>query len=414
MSGWRARVVCGRVTGIATVLEHADEAVRLASADARAARSLAASVLSSDADLEASSAAERALGLAAIEFGDADAAVAHLRRAVALAEEGGLARRAGEARMSLSWALTQRGTIAEALVEADRALPALAGSDRARMLAQRATILQRLGRFGESLEGYRRALSALRRAGDVLWEARLLCNRGVLQVHLGALASAEADLLRAEELHESIGQTLAATQVRHNLGWVFARRGDVPAALALYDRVEAEYRAQDVPLALLLMDRCDVLLSARLASEARANALAAVAELEAAGMGSDLAEARLLAAQAELLAGDSAAARVHAEQADAAFVRQGRAAWAALARAAVARAAWMEVEAERRDGARTTARRTRHPAAQRASSFARDRRGSSVHITRRSRASRRRWPPRGGRSGRSMPPAGASRRSTRG
>ena len=57
------------------MLEHADEAVRLASADARAARSLARSVLSSASDVEARSAAERALGLAAIELGDADAAV---------------------------------------------------------------------------------------------------------------------------------------------------------------------------------------------------------------------------------------------------------------------------------------------------------------------------------------------------
>ena len=176
----------------------------------------------------------------------------------------------------------------------------------------------------------------------------------------GALASAEADLVRAEELHESIGQTLAATQVRHNLGWVFARRGDVPAALALYDRVEAEYRAQGVPLALLLMDRCDVLLSARLASEARANAVGRGGRAGGGRMGSDLAEARLLAAQAELLAGDSAAARVHAEQADAAFVRQGRAAWSALARAAVARAAWMEVEGGR-GGAAASGERRRRP-----------------------------------------------------
>ena len=152
-----------------------------------------------------------------------------------------------------------------------------------------------------------------------------------------------------------------------------------------------------MPLALLLMDRCDVLLSARLAAEARANALAAVAELEAAGMGSDLAEARLLAAQAELLAGDTAAAREHALQADPAFARQGRPAWAALARAAAARAAWMEVE--RRADARTRARVSATEA---------------VRVTRRSCAWRRRWPRRGGRSGRSMRPAGASRRSTRG
>ena len=64
-----------------------------------------------------------------------------------------------------------------------------------------------------------------------------------------------------------------------------------------------------MPLALLLMDRCEVLLSARLAAEARENAEAAVAELDAAGLDADLAEARLLAAHAELLAGDAAAAR---------------------------------------------------------------------------------------------------------
>ena len=230
------------------------------------------------------------------------------------------------------------------------------------MLAQRATILQRLGRFAESLDDYRSALSALRRADDVLWEARLLCNRGVLQVHLGALAAAEADLLRAEGLHESICQTLAATQVRHNLGWVAARRGDVPAALAWYDRVEAEYREQGVPLALLLMDRCDVLLSARLAAEARANALAAVTELEAAGMGSDLAEARLLAAQAELLAGDPPPPASTRLQADATFARQGRTAWTALARAAAARAAWMEVERRRGAGGASGAARERRVA----------------------------------------------------
>ena len=185
-------------------------------------------------------------------------------------------------------------------------------------------ILQKLGRLDEALEGYRKPLATFRRAGDALWEARLLCNRGVLEVYRGAFSAAEADFLRAEALHESIGQALSATQVRHNLGWVAARRGDVPAALDWYDRVDAEYRAHGVPLALLLMDRCEVLLSARLGAEARTNATAAVAELEAAGLDADLAEARLLAAQAELLTGDITAARDHATQADHAFGRQHR------------------------------------------------------------------------------------------
>ncbi len=271
----------------------------------------------------------------------------HLRRAVEIAEaDASLRRRLGEAHMSLSWALTLQGSIDEALVAADRAVPALEGHELARMEMQRALILQRLGRLDEALEGYRRPLTAFRRAGDALWEARLLCNRGVLQVYRGALAGAESDFLRAEELHESIGQALAATQVRHNLGWIAARRGDVPLALDWYDRVEAEYRAHGVPLALLFMDRCEVLLSARLANEARTNAEAAVAELEPTGVALDLAEARLLAAHAELLAGDTTLAREHATQADQAFTRQHRPGWAALARAAAAQAAWLDAADE--------------------------------------------------------------------
>ncbi len=313
--------------------------MRLAQADARAARRLAATVGGDD---EAAAVAERALGLAAVELGRPGEAVAHLRRAVALAEAAGSARRAAEARMSLSLALALQGATAEALAEADRAAPALDGWAAARLGMQRALVLQKLGRLEEALAGYRAPLATFRRREDRLWEARLLCNRGVLQVYRGALGAAESDLRRAEALHEAGGQALAATQVRHNLGWLASRRGDVPAALGWYDRVEAEYREHDVPLALLLMDRAEVLLSARLAAEAREAAGRAAAELERSGGGADLAEALLLAAQAELLAADPAAARSHATRAAAAFSRQHRPAWAALARAAEARAAWLE------------------------------------------------------------------------
>jgi tetratricopeptide (TPR) repeat protein len=335
---------------IATVLEHplarAEEAVRLAQADARAARRLAASALADAGDAEARSTAERALGLAAIELGDAAGGVAHLRRAVRTAEGAGLRRRAAEARMSLSLALTLQGATAEALSETDRAAPDLDGWAGARLGMQRALILQKLGRLEEALDGYRAPLAVFRRRGDALWEARLLCNRGVLQVYRGALGAARADFVRAEGLHASIGQALAATQVRHNLGWLSARRGDVPEALAWYDRVEAEYREHGVPLALLLMDRAEVLLSARLAAEARDAAERAATELDAAGQAADLAEALLLAAQAELLAGDPVAARAHATRAAGLFTRQRRPAWAALARAAGAQAAWLEATAD--------------------------------------------------------------------
>ena len=102
-------------------------------------------------------------------------------------------------------------------------------------------------------------------------------------------------------MHGALGNALAVTQVHHNLGWVAARRGDVPGALRWYDRVEAEYEAHGVPIGLLLLDRCEVLASARLGAEARAAAERGGGELGAERMEADAAEARLLVAQAALL-----------------------------------------------------------------------------------------------------------------
>src|SRR4051812_8035620 len=81
---------------IASTIERAEAAVRLASADAVAARRLAGQALAAADDAETRSTAERALGLAAIELGRADSAVLHLRAAVDSADSGGLTRRSGE------------------------------------------------------------------------------------------------------------------------------------------------------------------------------------------------------------------------------------------------------------------------------------------------------------------------------
>src|SRR5207244_4432884 len=92
-------------------------------------------------------------------------------------------------------------------------------------------VLQRLGRLDEALERYRHALAVFRRTGDLDWEARLLCNRGVLYAYRGAFRMAEADLLRAEQLHLGLGHEFAAAQVRSNLGFVAAAaRAPSPAA----------------------------------------------------------------------------------------------------------------------------------------------------------------------------------------
>jgi tetratricopeptide (TPR) repeat protein len=336
----------------------AAEAITLVLARPQRARTLATRALRralEEGDPDAASTAERALALAAKELREVDLAVEHLERAIAIAERADLEVRGAEARMSLSLVLTYRGDAKAGLREADRAAQILRGEQAARLQMQRALILQRLGRLDEALDGYRRALVVFRRNGDRSWQARLLNNRALLHAYRGSLAAADDDLAAAERLHLALGQEHGLAEVRHNRGFVAARRGDVPGALSLYDRAIEHFRANGVPHAISLADRCQLLLSVHLVDEARRDAEHAVAELASAGMAADLAEARLMLSEAALLDEDAAVARREADEARKAFVRQGRHPWAALAGYAALRAAWLAGDAT--PATLTTARR---------------------------------------------------------
>ncbi len=312
----------------------AERALRLVTADPRRARHAATQTLRAARlarDRATESTAERALGLAARELHDADRALRHLRRAVRVADAADLPGRAAEARMSLALVLAEAGRPAPALREIDAAAPALDGLPAARLQMQRALILDRLNRFTEAMEGYTTALAAFRRAGDGLWQARALTNRGVLHAYRGHVRNAEADLRAAEQLYREQGQELAVAQVQHNLGFVLAREGDIPGALRWYDRAD-EYFARTTRPAIALMDRGELLLHARLLPEARAAAEAALQAAIASRMRLFEAQARLMLAETALAGGDADTALVQARRARRAFVRQGRPAWAALAR----------------------------------------------------------------------------------
>jgi tetratricopeptide (TPR) repeat protein len=320
----------------------AHRAILLAQTDPNQAKLVAAMARRQAAgDAETTSRAERALGLAAKELNDLDGAVTHLRRAAAVARRAGLAVAEAEARMSLALTLAYRGQTAAALRQVDLAAPALEGREAARLQMQRAIILARLGRQDEALDGYRRALAVFRQVGDGLWEARLLSNRGVLHGYRSEVAAARSDLHRALELGEELDQPYLTGAVCHNLGFVETRAGDIPCALAWYDRAEALWRSLNVPCAVLMLDRGEALLSVGLYREGRAAASAAVVELEQGKMAIDLAEARLMFAQAALLEGDHAAALEAATLAERAFARQQRRPWAVLARYVGARATWL-------------------------------------------------------------------------
>jgi tetratricopeptide (TPR) repeat protein len=313
----------------------ADEAVRLADGDPDLARATAAEALRlarAEHDRAAASTAERALGLAAREDQDLEAAAAHHRRAIRIAGRAGLAGHAARARVNLAAVLALRGDWTRALREIERAEPALHGDDLTLLQAQLAYLFHMQGRLREALEGYQRALPAFRRSGDTYREAIARHNRGLVQYHLGALAAAEADLVRAERLFTDLGLDRAAADVRENLGMVLVRRGRLAAALDCFDRADEYFRARGTVDAVGLRDRCHALLAARLVTEARQTAERAVRELASRRMAAFLGDAQLLLAEAALLDGDVAAARAAAEQASRAFARQRLPSFLALAR----------------------------------------------------------------------------------
>jgi tetratricopeptide (TPR) repeat protein len=322
----------------AILIDQAREALQLAESDPSRALTLA-SALTRQArearDHAAASVAERAVGLAALHSQDLDTAMRHLRTAIALGRRAGSPQLAAQARMTLAFAASSRGWSRRALREIDTALLDLRGADHARGQAQRAAILQQLGRLDEALASLCAALPVLRSAGDQMWTWRVLSNRGVVHGWRLELADAAADLREAARLCDALGLDQSTAYVRQNLGWVHALGGDVPLALHYLDSAERGLRRLGSQLGAVLRDRSELLLSVYLVSEARDVAQAAVRELERERRHIILPEVRLLLARAALLDGDAPQALHQSRRAVREFVSQHRPEWTVLARLAV-------------------------------------------------------------------------------
>jgi tetratricopeptide (TPR) repeat protein len=320
---------------VAALQASADRALSLASSRPSDARDLGGSVLRPArrrGAWDVVSTGERAVGVAAMNLGDVDAAVTHLRAAVAAGQRAGSRRHRGEARMSLASALVFRGHPGAAVHAIDAAIGDLQGPAAARARVQRAAILQELGRYDAALDELRRTLPVLRRAADAEWAVRALSNRSLIHAARRAFHAAEADLLDARGLCLEHDLELPAAFAEQNLGCVRALRGDVPGALRCFDAAQTRYDRLGIVEPSLLVDRAEVLLSVRLLEESRAAAESAVAAYQEQKRGVHVPEAQLLLSTVALLQGDTAAARDSADAAVRGFRRLGRTGSLALAR----------------------------------------------------------------------------------
>lgn len=251
------------------------------------------------------SVAHQVIGIWQRDFGDTRLALAHLRRARDLAARAESAEREADVLATLGVALVHAGRTRAGLAAFERGVARGSGHTRARVLFRRAYVWWVLGRHGEALEDVRRAIPVLRQADDVIWTARALTLRATVHLALGSVERADADFTAAELLWDTTGQEHDKADAVESRGLAAFRSGDVPAALRLLDEAAERYAKLGTPTFMLTIRRCEVLMAAGLATEALAEADAAVSALDGiGGQSTRKAELLLVAARAARLAGE--------------------------------------------------------------------------------------------------------------
>ncbi|GAA0364366.1 CHAT domain-containing protein [Microbispora corallina] len=322
----------------AVLVARAESAVRLSGSDPRLALSEARDVLAEAAAVrdgqEAVSVALRASALAARELGDLELAAERLEEAVAAG--AAFPPRVAQARMSLVTVRAQLGDPEGGLALADLAERDLSGTDLARLDVQRSAALILLGRHRDAVRHCDRAVGLLEE--DPRFLAGGLLNRGVARTYLQEYGTAEEDLSRCAATARAAGLDHVAMLAEGNLPFVAARRGDIAAAFERYQAAESALFGYPERLAAMRTDFAEALVAARLPVEARTLLEQAVPDLVAGGAHAAVPGARLLLAQAGLLAGDARLARSSAETALDELAEQGRHAWIPLAAEVILRA----------------------------------------------------------------------------
>jgi hypothetical protein len=321
-----------------------DDLLPLALSRPREALARARAVLAGRPGPDEASVAHQAAAIALRELGDTQAAVREARTALRLARRTGSAEREVDVLSSLGVALVYAGRTAAGLAAFDQAVRRSTGAIAARVLVRRGVVLRTLGRYPAALEDLQHAVAVLRRAGDLLWTARALNNRGLVYLDMGSTSRADADFASSGRLVSELGQELAAAYAGHNRAVAAFASGDLPAALAFLDAATVSFRRLNVPTAPLRFDRCAVLLAAGLVADALAEADSSLRDLEQIrGWSTKRADLLLMAANCALAANRPAAAEDWA-QASYRLYRRQHSIWFQY------QAARVLVEARYRDG----------------------------------------------------------------
>ena len=266
-------------TGVAA--RHAvDDLLPLALSRPQEALTRAREILAGNPGLYDASVAHQAAGIVLREFGDVDAGIRELHEALRLARRALSAEREADVLATLGVALVYAGRTSAGLAKLNQAIDRSRGVQAARVLHRRGIALWTLGQYPAALADFRQAVTVLRRAGDTLWLARALNARAVVHLDRGAAKRADADLVIAGHLFAEVDQELESTYTVLNRATVAFRSGDLPTALCFLDQAATRFRPLGVPTPALSIDRCAVLLAAGLASDAFAEADAAVRDIE--------------------------------------------------------------------------------------------------------------------------------------
>src|SRR6266508_1937647 len=285
------------------------ELLPLALSRPKEALARARAVLAADPEPYDASIAHQAIGIVLRDFGDVGVAVRELRTAVRLAGEAGSPEREADVLATLGLALVFSGRTRSGLAAFDRAVRQASGLLAGRVLMRLALALWTLGRHQDALEALRPAVTMLRRADDMIWEARALTARAFVHLALGSVERATIDIARAERLFAAAGQEYESAVARHNRGVIAFRSGDLPAALAFLDEAAGRYHLLSAEVPDLSIDRCAVLLAAGLSRDALEEADRAIRGLEQVrGQATKRAELLLTAANSALAAADTRAA----------------------------------------------------------------------------------------------------------